>query len=234
MEEVKPPRRPSVADRLVDAVTRELPFFGSGDAVCLGGVSWDQYRCVVQAQEEIGRRLQISYASGRLEVLPNAFRTEVRRCALRSFVWQSAERFGQEMYILGSTPLADRDRDYGFHPQESFRFCSPGRGCAEGAGGEAPPDLVIEVENPKRASSRLPMCARAGLPEVWYDDLDRLRILSLQSDRTYAVTDHSPTFPLIPSRDLNRILSLTDTSDTTAVLRAFRSYVESLRPTLVN
>jgi hypothetical protein len=234
VDKATPPHRQAVSDRLVETVIRELPFFGPDDAVSLRSVNWDQYRLVAEAQERLGRRLQISYAAGRLEVLPNAFRTEVRRCALRSFVWLSAETFEREMYFLGSTTLADRDRDYGFDPQESFRLCSPGGGCAEGAGGEAPPALVIEVENPKRSSSRLPMCARAGVPEVWYDDLESLRILSLQSDRTYAVTDHSLSFPLIPSRDLNRILSLADTSDTTAVLRAFRSYVESLRPRLVN
>ncbi|MBO0700441.1 MAG: Uma2 family endonuclease [Zavarzinella sp.] len=224
-----------MADRLIETIIGELPFFGPEDAVCLGGVNWDQYRRAVKAQEELGRRLQISYASGRLEVLPNAFRTEVRRCLLRSFVCLSAEIFGQEMYVLGSTTLAGRDRDYGFDPQESFCFRNLSRGVLDpqtGPGCGPPPDLVIEVENPKRASNRLPMCVRAGVPEVWFDDLDTLRILSLQPDQTYSVTDYSPAFPLIPSHDLNRFLSLAHTNEMTAVSREFRAYVESLMPTL--
>lgn len=224
-----PSRGSPVTERLLGAIIRELPYIGPDEAVCLVGVRFDQYRRLVEAQERIGRRLQISYASGRLEVLPNGFRSEVRKSVLRSFVWLAAEAFGQEMYALGSTTLADEGGDYGFDPQECFSFRAPTPvAVGDDEARESPPDLLIEVENPHRATNRLPLCARAGVPEVWYDDLEAMRILSLQSDGTYSVFDSSPVFPQIRSRDLNRFLALSHAKDLMTISRDFRAWLESL------
>src|SRR5712692_6954734 len=54
-----------------------------------------------------------------------------------------------------------------------------------------PPDLVIEVLSPSNAAydreKKLPVYARAGVPEIWYIDppTETLEILSLSSDRRY-------------------------------------------------
>lgn len=68
--------------------------------------------------------------------------------------------------------------------------------------------------------------------EVWYHGLETMRILSLR-DGTYAANDYGPAFPLIPVDDLNRFASLVHTSDTMTILRKFRVWLESLRPTVV-
>ena len=227
----------TVTDRLLGAIIRELPFFGPDQAICLGKVSFDQYRLLAEAQEKLGRRLQISYGSGRVEVLPNTLRSEVRKSVLRSFVWQAAEALGQEIYALGSTTLADRKGDYGFDPHESFSFRPPKQAAAgpdDGGGNEPRPGLLIEVENPNRAINRLPLCARAGVPEVWYDDLEGMRILSLQSDRTYSVSDYSAAFPLVAGHDLNQCLAAVDTKDMMSIVREFRGWLESLNPVVVS
>src|SRR5262245_1835692 len=127
MEPASASRSPAIADGRVEALIHELPAFGAKDAVCLTGVNWDQYRRVREAEEALGRRLQISYASGRIELLPNLFRGETRRSMLRWFVWLLAEQFELEMDALGSTTLADQIADYGFDPHESFCIHGPGR-----------------------------------------------------------------------------------------------------------
>jgi Putative restriction endonuclease len=224
----------AVADRLVEALIRELPCFGPENAVCLTGVTWDQYRRLRDAQEEFGRRLQISYCSGRLEILPNRFRSECRKVMLRCFVWRLAEVFEHKMYSLGSTTLDDPDADYGFDSHESFCFTSASLSAEPADTHEPSSDLVIEVEQPSRALNRLALCARAGIREVWYHDLDRLRILSLQSDRSYSDVDYSPTFPLVSSQDLNRFLSLLDSQDHTTISRQFGAWANTLKPTIVS
>ena len=222
------------ADHCVQALIRALPSFGPKDAICFTGVTWDQYWRLREAQEEFGRRLQISYSSGRLEVLPNRFGSECRKVMLRCFVTRLAEVFEREMYSLGSTTLEDRDADYGFDPHESFCFGSANLGAETADSCDASPDLVIEVEQPNRALNRLPHCARAGIREVWYHDLDTLRILSLQSDRSYSEVDFSPTLPLVSSQDLNRFMSFLRSQDHATISREFRAWAEALRPTIVS
>lgn len=231
-----PSRATTVTERLLGAIIRELPFIGPDEGVCLGGVSFAQYRRLADAQERLGRRLQISYGAGRLEVLPNAFRTEVRKSVLRSIVWLAAEALGRAMNALGSTTVASEAGDYGFDPQESFALCPPGRvaiGSNDDAGGVPPPDLVIEVENPHRVGNRLPLFARAQVPEVWYDDLDRVQVLSFQPDGTYAAGESSSAFPLIRSQDLNRFLSVSHATSLTTISREFRAWIEAIEPAVV-
>jgi Uma2 family endonuclease len=224
----------AVADRFVQALIRELPCFGPADAVCLMGVNWDQYRRLRVAQEAFGRRLQISYCSGRLEILPNRFRSECRKALLRCFVWWLAEVFEHKMYALGSTTLEDPDADYGFDPHEAFCFSGASFSAERADTREPSSDLVIEVEQANRALNRLPLCARAGIREVWYHDLDRLRILSLQSDHRYSDVDYSPTFPLVSSQDLSRFLPVLDSQDHTTISRQFGAWANTLKPRIVS
>src|SRR5262249_6462239 len=100
--------------------------------------------------------------------------------------------------------------------------------------GDSPPDLVIEVEHPNQTLKRLPLCARAAIPEVWYHDLGSLRILELRSDRTYSDVNYSPAFPLVSTEDLDRFLSLLRSQDLTTISREFRAWVETIKPTIVS
>ena len=233
MEATTLARTRTAADRILEAIIGALPQFGPTDAIYLEKVTWDQYQQILEEQERLGRRLQISYAAGRLEVLPNLFPAETRKCILRLFVCLLAESFEGELYSLGSSTLADKEKDFGFDPHESFLIQSADRVLFNDAGDllcSTPPDLVVEVEQPNRKLNRLPMCARAAVPEVWYHDLDKLQFLSLQPNGTYATIDASPAFPLVRSEELDGLLSGLTTRDLTAIADEFRKWVGSIKP----
>jgi len=233
VEATKPARTRTAADRILESIIGALPQFGPTDAIYLEKVTWDQYQQLLEAQESLGRRLQVSYAAGRLEVLPNLFQSETRKCILRLFVCLLAQSFRDELFSLGSSTLADKEKGFGFDPHESFFIQCAGRVTFNDMGDvicSDPPDLVIEVEQPNRKLNRLPMCARAAVPEVWYHDLEKLQFLSLQPNETYAPIDASLAFPMVRSEVLDGLLSGLSTRDLTAITDEFRKWVGSIKP----
>jgi Uma2 family endonuclease len=90
---------------------------------------------------------------------------------------------------------------------------------------DPPPDLTIEIEVTRSALNRMALFAAYGVPEVWRYDGTTIHVHLLQTDRSYATAERSPTFPAIPVAEVARFLVPDPNQDYLSVVRAFRTWV---------
>src|SRR5205085_492110 len=89
-----------------------------------------------------------------------------------------------------------------------------------------PPDLGIEIDITRSSIPRQPVYAFIGVPEVWRFDGERVVFLQRKRDGKYRVATSSRTFPELSSSDVNRFLDMSRRMSQSAVVRAFRDWLE--------
>jgi hypothetical protein len=92
---------------------------------------------------------------------------------------------------------------------------------------DPPPDLAIEVDLGGVAINKLTMYAAFGVPEVWRFDGCTLSVFVLAEDRQYKQRQASESFPGLPPVEIERVLARLGTASETALVRAFRQWVQS-------
>ena len=184
-----------------------------GTRVVWDAVDWDAY--VALADDPAHARFKFTYdePTGRLEVeMPNGFVHEAASFILGLLVATFARERGLRTRGVGSLSLRRRrrggaDGDEAFYITNFDRRPPWGTNLPDLAAGQAPPDLVIEVDVTDPGVSKLPIYARLGVPEVWVWADDAIVCRRLTDAGEYEIVTDSvelPGFPLAFAADLIR------------------------------
>ena len=168
-------------------------------------MDWDTYVRLADDLENASCRFTYDAPTRRLEVeMPNGFLHECTSRQLALLVTAFARERGIRTRAVGSISLRQRrrggaDGDEAFYVGNLDRL--PGRrtNVLDLAGGQAPPDLVIEVDVTSPGLSKLPIYARLGVKEVWVwadDAIAVYRPAEAGVDEPVAASVILPGFPL--------------------------------------
>jgi Uma2 family endonuclease len=153
-----------------------------GSAICIGGVTWEDYIALLQ---ELGdaRPTRVAYENGVLEIrMPGQLHESANR-VLATIVLTLAEEFGFEFNDLGSMTMNCFDLKKGVEPDSCFYIqnAQAGQGLGETISNDLPPDLALEVDIANRSGSKLSLYQAMRVPEVWLYQSDRVRIKHLEN-----------------------------------------------------
>ena len=207
-EAPRPGRRPTAAVPVAPAPA-VLPADGR---LTLGGATWEVYVALADAPANADLKFTFDGPNGLLEIeMPNGFRHESVSRLLCLLVAAFAEERELDYAPAGSLSLRREDRGRGADSDESFyvsnydRRPAPGTNVPDLAAGDAPPDLVIEVDVTSPGTSKLPIYAALGVAEVWVWADDGLTARHLANNGEYERVSESaelPGFPLSAAAEL--------------------------------
>ena len=89
---------------------------------------------------------------------------------------------------------------------------------------DPPPDLVVEIDETRDSSTKLPIYAGLGVPEAWRYDGDRFSFWQLTTEG-YVETPFSRAFPFLSAAHLAEFISNCDTLGPRAARTIFRAWV---------
>lgn len=197
--------------------------------VVLTGVSWATYeRLLADLKDSSSPRL--TFDRGVLEVVSPSAEHEESNRTISLLVEVVAEELGIDIKSLGSTTFRREDLEQGFEPDSCFYVQNEARvrGKKEiDLATDPPPDLVVEVDVTSPTLKKLPLYARAGVPEVWRYDGERLTIYRPSGDG-YGAVEASAALPGVTGRDLTRFLEESVGQRRTVWLRGVREWARSL------
>jgi Uma2 family endonuclease len=142
-----------------------------------------------------------------------------------------AEELNIEAEDLGSTTFRREDLERGFEPDSCFyiRNAAGVRGKKRiDLGADPPPDLIIEIDITSPSLAKLPLFAKAGVPEVWRFDGNRLAIYELIGDE-YLERDASVAFPAVTSADVTAFIKDSETMERPEWVRKLRGWARGLK-----
>lgn len=207
--------------------------------VVLRNVGWETYERLVE--EDPGRSApRFFYDRGELEILSPSFEHGQIARITASLIDRLAVELEIDVVDAGSTTFKHEDFERGFEPDASFYFSGKisqvrGKKRIDLDAGDPPPDLVVEVDITSPSTSKLPIYARLGVPEVWRHDGSRLAILGLTRQ------GEGPDYVEIPRSDLlaparlrgeslTRLVGEGLSSDRPGWTRKVREWVRGLPP----
>lgn len=91
-----------------------------------------------------------------------------------------------------------------------------------------PPDLTIEVDVTSLSSSRLPIFAAFGIPELWRWHQDEIVVYRLEN-QIYVAVQGSLCLPSFPFDEARGIIGRRLTTDETTLIREFRDLVQRIQ-----
>lgn len=202
-----------------------------GRRVTVEPVTWDEYERLMDAREEAGRRIRLTFDQGRLEIMPTSLTHELLKKILAILIEAWQEETGGKYIPGGNVTVKSEAKARGFEPDECYYV----QNCARMVGRreldletDPPPDLVIEAEVSRTAAGRLPVFAGLGVPEVWRYDGDRVVVLLLTPGGTYQESAVSRAIPTFPFAEVPRFVAMVAEEDYATISRAFRAWVRSL------
>ena len=204
----------------------------SAERVVFAGADWAFYRRLRDAPENAGRRITYDGPAGLLEieVAESFLHASVSRL-LYTMVFAFAAERGVRLHPAGSLTVAREDVDRGCEPDESFYVTNvdrrpTGPGVLDLAGGDLPPDLVIEVDVTNPGVAKLPVYAALGVPEVWAWRAETLTARRLTSAGAYETVSDSGELPGFP---FDRVAELVADRDRRAATELQAAFAEHLR-----
>lgn len=192
------------------------------------GVGWDGYQTLLGL---IGNRpIRITYDRGDVELMSPLISHERYKSLMGRMVETITEELDIPIVAAGVTTYHAEMLDRGLEPDECDYLANAGRvrGMERiDLAIDPPPDLAIEVEITASVLNRLAIYAALGVPEVWRFDGEVLTVLLLQPDKTYAGSEVSAAFPLLPMGEVARFLLEYNPSNDTRWGRAFCAWVRA-------
>jgi Uma2 family endonuclease len=201
-----------------------------GKRQLLRGVSWKTYESLLADFADRNNTF-LTYYRGTLEIMSPSFEHDAGSRLLFLVVYELAVGLGVAFRAIGSTTLRLRELRAGLEPDDAFYFRNESviRGKRKiDLKIDPPPDLAIEVEVSRRLGVRRMIYADMGVPELWTWKGDHLSVRLLQSDRTYASADRSPTFPQVAFADIERFVTLGFSMSHTEWAMEVRKWVATL------
>jgi Uma2 family endonuclease len=157
----------------VRAAVGLLDGLGGDDSVLLDGLTWDEYVWFDLQRTERRPNVMLAYADGKLGFRGNVFEHESRCSRLRDLLLNVALACSIQHLGAGRTTFRRHDLKVCVEADESFyvehweavRFLDDIDLAVH-----PPPDLAVEIEEPRSPLDKLPIHAALGVPEVWVID----------------------------------------------------------------
>ena len=195
--------------------------------VLLENITWQTFKTMLA---ELGseRANKISYRQGNIEVMTPLKLHESSNRLIEVFVGVLCEELGLEVNRVGSLTLTRDDLEYGAEPDSSYYIQNELLVREKeniDLAFDPPPDLVLEVEYSRPKIDKFKLYAAMGIPEFWRYNGTTLRVYILANGQ-YSETQTSPTFAVIPIKEIPRFIEESKKIGQIAVTRAFRTWVK--------
>ncbi|OBQ23533.1 MAG: hypothetical protein AN488_05200 [Anabaena sp. WA113] len=195
--------------------------------VLLENITWQTFKTML-AEMGSERANKISYRQGNIEVMTPLKPHESSNRLIEVFVGVLCEELGLEVNRVGSLTLTRDDLEYGAEPDSSYYIQNELLVREKeniDLAFDPPPDLVLEVEYSRPKIDKFKLYAAMGIPEFWRYDGTILRVYILANGQ-YSETQTSPTFAVIPIKEIPRFIEESKKIGQIAVTRAFRTWVK--------
>ncbi|MBI3272006.1 MAG: Uma2 family endonuclease [Planctomycetes bacterium] len=195
-------------------------------AFLFDGVDWEFYDALLASLRD--RPVFVTYDHGSLELMFPSRNHESAGRLIARMIDALTEELNIPVAGCKSTTFRRRDIERGLGPDECYYIKNEARvrGRRElDLPRDPPPDLAVEIEISHRVLDREVIYAALGVPELWRHDGQRLQVYCLGPDAQYLPCDRSPSLPMLPPADVDRFLTLAETTDETTWIRGFRAWV---------
>ncbi|MFN6157114.1 MAG: Uma2 family endonuclease [Dolichospermum sp.] len=195
--------------------------------VLLENITWQTFKTML-AEMGSERANKISYRQGNIEVMTPLKLHESSNRLIEVFVGVLCEELGLEVNRVGSLTLTRDDLEYGAEPDSSYYIQNELLVREKeniDLAFDPPPDLVLEVEYSRPKIDKFKLYAAMGIPEFWRYNGTTLRVYILANGQ-YSETQTSPTFAVIPIKEIPRFIEESKKIGQIAVTRAFRTWVK--------
>jgi Uma2 family endonuclease len=192
----------------------------------INSIDWANYRKISDALTD--RHVRLTYDRGVLEFMTKSTLHEMLSRLYHLSLFVLAEEFGLPLCSCGSMTCDREDLSHGVDADESIYLHNAPlvRGKKQiDLSTDPPPDLMVEVNLSRSSQRRLSIYAAIKVPEVWQVDTDSLKVLQLQQDGQYAVSEQSCYFPGLPMAEIVSFVRRRDEVDEIALIREFRAWV---------
>ena len=143
-----------------------------------------------------------------------------------------SDDLGIELESLGSTTFSEEWMERGAEPDTCFYIANVAAILGKDRidlNTDPPPDIAVEVDISHPSIRKLPIYEEMRVPEVWLYNETSLRIFLLGANG-YAESPTSRSFPIVTSAALTQALEQSKTQGQSAVLRAFRAWLQTQLP----
>jgi len=191
----------------------------------LTDISWEGYESILNLLND--RPVRVTYNQGLLELMILSYAHERYKKLLARLVETLTEELNIPIEAAGSTTFKRKALERGLEPDECFYIQNQARIRGKQAidlNQDPPPDLVIEIDITNSIIDRLDIYAALGVPEIWRWDNGTLQFLILKKQH-YQRVQTSWNFPKLLTTHLDTIITLSDQTDQTTVIRQFRAWV---------
>jgi Uma2 family endonuclease len=193
--------------------------------IILHNTSWETYERLMKERGE-SRVPRFAYDRGELEIMSPSAEHESIAYYVGLLVAVFAEEAGVDLYGAGSTTFDREDLERGFEPDACFyvRNAERVRGKPRiDLSLDPPPDLVIVVDITSPSLDKFPIYARAGIPEIWRHDGERLAIFELRGEEYNEVAESKILRPLT-SEGLSGLIAQSSSLDIVTWMRRVREW----------
>ncbi len=192
--------------------------------VVLTDVSWDEYLSL--RAKPANRGLRMVYAEGELAIMTLSSFHEVISLLIHDFIseWRVAKKI--PVMPCGSMTLRRNVVKLGLEGDQSYYIAHEPqvRGTDIDLNHTLPPDLAIEVEHTSRATFKMSVYAKLGVPEVWRWHRETLTVYRLV-DREYLESQDSIALVGFPLDQFRIALSKRLQVDETTLVTEFRYWL---------
>ena len=198
----------------------------------MSGVSWETYERLRRELDEAGSNVRITYDRGRMVLMSPTPRHDKWKKLIGQLIEALAAELGLHISAFGSTTWRRQDLARGLEADECYyvQRAESMRGKMEiDLGTDPPPDLALEIEVTHLALNKAAVYAALGIPELWRYDGERLEVLHLQPDGSYAAARTSLAFPGFDATVLHRFVGMYSASLDDEIVQAFRDWLRSTR-----
>ena len=192
----------------------------------LYNVPWSTYETLLNLFEQ-NRSLRMNYDSGRLELMTVSQLHEMLKKLLARLFEALTEELDIPILGLGNMTNKRQDLEKGLEPDECWYIQHEEQMRNKKIDWEVdpPPDLFIEVEVSQSLVSRLAICAKLGVPEIWRYDGRQIRFYRLGEDGAYQEIQQSDAIPPLRPEHLQSFLEQRGQMDQTRLVKSFRQCV---------
>jgi Uma2 family endonuclease len=215
--------------------TRSTPYqeaidhLPEGAILVLQDVPWEDYE---QLLNDVGSRrpgLRMTYDHGRLEVMSPLRKHEKYKEFIVRLVDVLTDELGLPLESSGSTTWRNKKNLTAFEPDACFHIARAreviGKEELE-MGVDPPPDLAVEIDVTNESSSKFPLYAAYGVPEVWrYVSKRKTWHIYALRHGVYEEVPASPSFPLLNPGVLASFIDRSTSLGQSKALAAFRLWV---------
>lgn len=192
------------------------------------GVSWETYERLRRELDEVGSNIRITYDRGRMVLMSSTPRHDKWKKLIGQLIEALAAERGLHISAYGSTTWKRQDLARGLEADECYYIqrAETMRGKVDiDLTRDPPPDLALEIEVTHLALDKPAVYAALGVPELWRYDGQRLEVLHLQPNGTYAPRQSSLAFDQFEPALLNGFVEMFPNSLDDEIVKAFREWL---------